>query len=644
MISTVLSRTRWGILGAFLVACGAFFQTAGLTPLLPVAVAIALAAPLTGSRMDARVGGVYLHLGLLVLAFALSSGSVEYGEAPARLRNLLGQFTAMEGAFFFWRTFENDSSRSSIGALGCSGIVLLLACSATETLQTFLLMPLYFFCLAIGLAEQRSGASSSYSWVGRSVALLAVLAAALAQNVAFVRAKDRLVMLSARLERFERLRPVGGMASQPQLGRTFGLDGSPARMLRLTGYDGGHLRGLSYTEYRDGRWWPVREARNFSQESTGSLNTRRIGPRSGSSVQVQRYKRSGPLLYAPLETARLEWDNATTLSFAQEDSGPLEDRRGELADYRFSLPAASGAAQGVFAWPPLNRPSRRDEHLQLPSTLDPRVKDLARKIVADAGARTDSDRVAAIVGYLQSRYHYSLTFEPGPGDPVTDFLLAEPKRPAHCEYFASAATLLLRGVGVPSRYVTGFLAHEKDGAGLLVRGRDAHAWTEAWVRGVGWVTCDATPGDGQPGDGPIGAWQTAFDRFEDLWLNFQDWLAGHPDLVQLVFGGVVVGVGLWFGVRALMRARRVSTRGAGPVYETGPEALARLGVRFERLMSRRGVPLPPSRPWSEALDPRSAPGAAAFARRYEALRFAGRATVDELDTLAALLAQEEEQA
>ena len=60
---------------------------------------------------------------------------------------------------------------------------------------------------------------------------------------------------------------------------------------------------------------------------------------------------------------------------------------------------------------------------------------------------------------------------------------------------ARDARVLLRCVGVPARYVVGYYAHESAEPGVtVVRQQDAHAWTEAWIEGVGWYTIEPTSG------------------------------------------------------------------------------------------------------------------------------------------------------
>jgi protein-glutamine gamma-glutamyltransferase len=67
-------------------------------------------------------------------------------------------------------------------------------------------------------------------------------------------------------------------------------------------------------------------------------------------------------------------------------------------------------------------------------------------------------------------------------------------RSGHCEYFASATSLLLRSAGIPTRYVVGYSVHEYSPSEqqYIVRARNAHAWVTAYVNGS-WITVDTTP-------------------------------------------------------------------------------------------------------------------------------------------------------
>jgi hypothetical protein len=117
---------------------------------------------------------------------------------------------------------------------------------------------------------------------------------------------------------------------------------------------------------------------------------------------------------------------------------------------------------------------------------------LARELVEPAGPR---QQVEFTVRHLQDGYHYTLA--PGAwrtDDPLAEFLFE--KKAGYCEYFASAAVVLLRLQGVPARFVKGLATgpNTDQGGGLhVVRESDAHAWVEAWVPGEGWIEADPTP-------------------------------------------------------------------------------------------------------------------------------------------------------
>jgi hypothetical protein len=133
----------------------------------------------------------------------------------------------------------------------------------------------------------------------------------------------------------------------------------------------------------------------------------------------------------------------------------------------------------------------RSVYLQVP-LLDARIPALAK--TAAGKARTPYDKAVAVEGFLRSRYAYTLNLSGKPGDdPLAHFLFET--HAGHCEYFASAMTIMLRTLGIPSREVNGFLPGEyNDLAGdYIVRASDAHSWVEVYFPDAGWVTFDPTP-------------------------------------------------------------------------------------------------------------------------------------------------------
>jgi transglutaminase-like putative cysteine protease len=112
-----------------------------------------------------------------------------------------------------------------------------------------------------------------------------------------------------------------------------------------------------------------------------------------------------------------------------------------------------------------------------------------------AGFGTDYEVVGAVVERLRTRFQYEIRDLGFQGPRALLKFLREER--GYCTYFASAAALMLRTRGIPTRVATGFLAHEwqADAGYWTVRERDAHAWLEVAFEDVGWVTFDPTPAD-----------------------------------------------------------------------------------------------------------------------------------------------------
>jgi len=188
--------------------------------------------------------------------------------------------------------------------------------------------------------------------------------------------------------------------------------------------------------------------------------------------------------------------------------------------------------------------------------------------------------------------------------PLTRFLLTS--RRGHCEYFATATALLLRQLGVPTRYAVGYAVHETRGSGFVVRERDAHAWCLTWNDATkSWEDFDTTP----PSWVAIESRRTAFwEWLSDYrsWLGFQfekfRWRQAH--LQQYIFWSLVpVMAVLLYYILFRHRKKRRDTKGkkesAAPVVWPGLDSEF---YRLEHQFAARGVPRQPSEPLTDWLE------------------------------------------
>ena len=89
---------------------------------------------------------------------------------------------------------------------------------------------------------------------------------------------------------------------------------------------------------------------------------------------------------------------------------------------------------------------------------------------------------------------YTYTLEPGVyGQNTADEFWFDRKE-GFCEHIASSFVILMRALDVPARIVTGYQGGELNGIDgfWTIRQSDAHAWTEVWIAGRGWVRIDPT--------------------------------------------------------------------------------------------------------------------------------------------------------
>ena len=150
-----------------------------------------------------------------------------------------------------------------------------------------------------------------------------------------------------------------------------------------------------------------------------------------------------------------------------------------------------------------------DDPAETPLGAQDRLSYLALpKVTADGAAALletilpeglDSASAAQIIAdYVSASAQYDRKTGAMPSD-AADFALwfLEDSDTGYCVHFATAAVVMLRGYGIPARYVTGYLAYGNAGQAVPVTEDQAHAWAEYYddQRGA-WMVLEATPADG----------------------------------------------------------------------------------------------------------------------------------------------------
>lgn len=121
---------------------------------------------------------------------------------------------------------------------------------------------------------------------------------------------------------------------------------------------------------------------------------------------------------------------------------------------------------------------------------------------SDMPSQSYNEAVAEFIRDLVSTSaQYSLETPAVPqGKDIASYLLEDGGMDtAYCVHFATAAAMMLRAYGIPSRYVTGYLVNiSGDEPYTTITTDNAHAWVEYFVDGTGWVPLEATPAGFSP--------------------------------------------------------------------------------------------------------------------------------------------------
>lgn len=208
-----------------------------------------------------------------------------------------------------------------------------------------------------------------------------------------------------------------------------------------------------------------------------------------------------------------------------------------------------------------------DKHLGVPRD-EGYALDLARERLS-VSMQSGSEKVSAVAEFFGRGFTYSLSLV-GAGEyatPLGNFLLE--KKSGFCEYYATATVLLLRSMGIPSRYAVGYAVTEwsRLEEKFIVRQRHAHAWAEAFVDGR-WVVVDTTPSEWIAKDeDKASLFEPVRDFFNFLRHKYRLYQLGSSEDYTLHFSIAVVVLTAFLVIRIYRRMKMEQAEDGG---ETEP--------------------------------------------------------------------------
>ena len=288
-----------------------------------------------------------------------------------------------------------------------------------------------------------------------------------------------------------------------------------------------YLRGAVLTHYADSRWYtPERPPSRLARGRLVAPGRTIFGGTDRFHVLLQPALL--PTLFTPYPAVWVgcQMDRQRLKNFLLWDYDATEntDKPVWYVAYCLRRPLDTEKRNYVRAAEGPVRPA--SEGMKLPQRVGALAAEWCSDLLAERRrslARRGDELNLAIAQRIvvQLRQHCSYTLSIPPVDASRDgveYFLFDMKQ-GHCEYFASALTVMCRALDVPARLVTGFrmLEQGRRPGEYVVRDRDAHAWTEVYVPQEGWVIVDATP-SGRARRKSDSLWSAARNGWEDMQL------------------------------------------------------------------------------------------------------------------------------
>ena len=136
--------------------------------------------------------------------------------------------------------------------------------------------------------------------------------------------------------------------------------------------------------------------------------------------------------------------------------------------------------------------------------IDAETKNAMLDIVAEQGFDLgDPNLIAKISDYIRNAAVYNKDYD-REMDQASNIVIAFLKeyKEGVCRHYATAAVLMYRALGIPARYVEGFMVDTRAGEYVPITGETAHAWAEVYIDGLGWIMVDATGSESTDPDDP----------------------------------------------------------------------------------------------------------------------------------------------
>lgn len=296
-----------------------------------------------------------------------------------------------------------------------------------------------------------------------------------------------------------------------------------------------YLRGYVGADYR-GTYWATVPLESYQGDYDGMLGwlsqkgfepvvqygryaqlTEQIAGNTSEHEQVQILNKGAYRKYLYLPTSAYGWSSGEAK--ARKDWQVQSHNFFGSSRYLFNMTEGAGTAEAVYPASWLENPSgeeadqyldaeavyhsfAEDNYMEVSDELEPTIREFFFSGEEDLSDVDFTELTTQIRKALRTETDYTdRPRNPSNGEDTIRWFLTDYKE-GNALYYASAAVMAYRLAGYPARYVEGYHLPSNEAETLKEEGKDtaelttknAHAWAEVYMTGIGWLPVEVVPG------------------------------------------------------------------------------------------------------------------------------------------------------
>ena len=249
-----------------------------------------------------------------------------------------------------------------------------------------------------------------------------------------------------------------------------------------------YLKGIAYANYENNKWSVLtdEQAESFPSDYQPFLMT--MGSTEQAEISISTVNAEG-IIYTPYFLSEFNDNFSNVCDVLVSNADKATSYTMLVTPYIENSPDSYSRTltNDMHSYD-----SFADCYLQLPDDTKQAMLEIAEE--NEITGLSDIEKIYAVKKLVSRCASYSLNTQKVPeGRDAAEWFLNDAKT-GYCMHFANSAAVMLRALGIPARYVTGYCADVVNGK-AVVTSDNAHAWVEYFDKNTGWVPLDATPAD-----------------------------------------------------------------------------------------------------------------------------------------------------